>query len=180
MILDSSSLVAILKLLSEQSDYELWLAGGAVRNAVWDRHQQHEVSTPLEDVDVVWFDSRRADPNLDMELERRLTAAAPNVKWDVKNQARMRDVLDVSAGSLEDAMKTWPETASAVAVRMDSGRLKLLAPFGLVDLFSLKVRRPDQAHAERFTRRVADKRWTAKWPSVVVVDDQETPEGDRS
>jgi hypothetical protein len=42
--------------------------------------------------------------------------------------------------STEDAVRRWPETATNVAVPFPGGKLEILAPFGLSDLFSMIVR----------------------------------------
>jgi hypothetical protein len=43
--------------------------------------------------------------------------------------------------SLFDAISAWPETATAIAVRLtENDLLEIIAPFGLSDLFELKLR----------------------------------------
>jgi hypothetical protein len=70
--------------------------------------------------------------------------------------------------SVEDAVGTWPETATAVAVRLRSNdELQVIAPCGLSDLFAMLLRRnPRRASRELFRRRAADKRITERWPRV--------------
>ncbi|MEO4027717.1 nucleotidyltransferase family protein [Chromobacterium vaccinii] len=48
--------------------------------------------------------------------------------------------------------------------------LRIIAPFGLDDLFGMMVRRnPARASAEIYRRRVADKRYPERWPRVTVI-----------
>jgi uncharacterized protein len=168
---ESTQIQNITNLLATIDGYELWLSGGVIRNAVWDKLHGYEVSTPIDDVDVIWFDSERNDPIEDEKLEELLAAAMPNIKWDVKNQARMHIIDSVPPyKSLEDALEHWPETASAIAVRRIGGTLKIAAPFGTEDLTTLQIRKSPKATGEKFEKRVAEKAWLARWPKLRVAE----------
>jgi hypothetical protein len=50
-----------------------------------------------------------------------------------------------------------------------------LAPYGIEDLLSLKVRlapchADSQYYVERFYERIKEKRWLEKYPKLVVID----------
>ncbi|MCO4772002.1 MAG: nucleotidyltransferase family protein [Deltaproteobacteria bacterium] len=150
----------------------VWIGAGFVRTLVWDALAQRR--TILDDVDVIWFDPR-ADVTRDHALESMLRSVLPEVPWSVRNQARMHARNgDAPYASVEHAMTHWPETATAVAVRLDGdGDVEVLAPFGLADLFDLKVRptphmtsRPDRRGI--FAGRSVSKGWEKRWPGVVV------------
>jgi len=148
---------------------DCWIAAGAVRNAVWDALHLCARSTPLADVDVIWFDRTRTDPALDRSLEDRLSAMVPGVVWSVKNQARMhlRNGHEPYA-DCRDAMRFWPETATGVAARLtDAGAIEVQSAHGLDDLLGLKLR-PSGPEAF-FRERVAAKRWLEIWPKLTVV-----------
>lgn len=71
-----------------------------------------------------------------------------------------------------DSVRRWPETATAVAVRLkDNGRIEVLAPFGLRDLFQ-GIIRPTPSFENRkahiFNQRYVDKGWLEKWPYLRV------------
>ena len=68
-------------------------------------------------------------------------------------------------------MATWPETATAVAVRLlPDDRLQVVAPCGLDDLFGLVCRRnPRRVGVQHYQRRLRDKRVAERWPRVRVV-----------
>jgi hypothetical protein len=79
--------------------------------------------------------------------------------------------------SSADAVATWPETATAVAIRLLAGdrgdRIEIVAPFGLGDLFGLVCRRnPRRGTVEEYGRRVRDKRIAQRWPLVTILDEQ--------
>ena len=120
-----------------------WAIGaGAVRNLVWDhltgRHN------PPRDVDVAFFGGAA-----EAEVERCLRERRPDVPWEVKDQSLVHTWYEHVFGcavdpltSLEDAVGTWPETATSVAVRLQpDDRLLIVAPCGLADLLGLVLRR---------------------------------------
>ncbi len=142
-----------------------WIAAGFIRNAVWDHLHGRPPSAPAGDVDVIWYDPARADPAEDRAIEAALRAMAPGVGWSVKNQARMHlRNGDAPYASATEAMRFWPETATAVAARRqgDEG-LDIAAPLGLEDLMGL-VLRPTPRRQAAFEERVAGKRWLETWP----------------
>lgn len=161
----------LLRLVREKQLPDGWIGAGFVRDAVWDALHDRERAAPTGDVDVVWFDPS-AGPAVDVELERWLAADEPSVRWSVKNQARMHlRNGDPPYGSTAHAMEHWPETATAVGVRLDADdRLVVLAPLGLEDLLG-GVLRPtawSQAHhPEVFPARVRDKQWLTRYPRLI-------------
>lgn len=68
---------------------QCWIAAGFVRNRVWDTLHGHGVASPLDDLDVVYFDPGRPDRAQEKAHEAALARAAPGVRWSVRNQARM-------------------------------------------------------------------------------------------
>src|SRR5436309_8900242 len=103
-----------------------WLIGaGAIRRLVWDR--LHGVAEPPlpDDVDLVFFDPASLRREREDEVRSALVARAPYIPWDVKNQAAVHlwypNVFGVEVEPLrsaEEAVATWPETATAVGVRL--------------------------------------------------------------
>ncbi|GGB61347.1 hypothetical protein GCM10011505_47510 [Tistrella bauzanensis] len=123
---------------------------------------------------MIWFNPDRADPVVDDQLDAMLLAAAPDIRWSVANQARMHRRNGVpSYASTADAMTNWPETATAVAVRLITGdRVEVLAPLGLDDLFGL-ILRPTPfflatGRLPVMTARIRDKRWLERWPKLML------------
>jgi uncharacterized protein len=153
-----------------------WIGAGFVRNAVWDTLHGRRSSPLSGDVDVLWFDATQAEATTDRTIEARLRLADPPIPWSVKNQARMhRHNGDAPYASVTDAMRFWPETATAVAVRRtDWDDCEIAAPFGLDDLFGLILRpTPRFAHAEgriHLEARARTKGWLTTWPLVRVPD----------
>lgn len=148
-----------------------WIGAGFVRSIVWDHLHGFAVPTPLDDVDVIWFDRQRATAAIDRALEAELAAAHPGVPWSVKNQARMHERNgDEPYGSSVDAMRHWPETATAVAVTLaGAGVLELAAPFGTGDLLAMVVRPTPHFRQHRmapYRERQRAKNWRMRWPNL--------------
>lgn len=124
---------------------------------------------------MVWHDAADASPDRDRAIEAVLTAEAPDVRWSVTNQARMHARHGHAPyGSVAGALRHWPETATAVAARLDAdGRVVLLAPWGLDDLLALRIRPTppfDTPAGHAVVRaRLAAKRWVERWPRVKIL-----------
>lgn len=148
-----------------------WAVGaGALRNLVWDHLTGRR--NPPADVDVVFFEGAAEE-----EVERCLRARLPAVPWQVKDQALVHTWYERVFGyrvepltSLEDAVGTWPEFCTSVAVRLrPDGALDVIAPYGLEDLFGVVLRRnPRRVSPEIFRRRLASKRIAERWPDVTI------------
>ena len=178
-IIRSSSWFMELLLAARDVQPPDWLlGGGALRDLVWDRLHGRAQPTPPRDVDLALFDPERLDPGRDAEVERALSARLPGVPWDAKNQAAVHRWYPRVFGfeveplaSTADGVATWPETATAVAVRLEPGeQLLVVAPWGLADLLGIVCRRnPRRVTVEEYRRRVAAKRIAERWPGVTIV-----------
>lgn len=157
---------------------DCWVAAGFVRDLVWDHLHGRAPELPRNDIDVIWFDAARPDSAQDKALEAQLSAIRPDVRWSVDNQARMHlRNDDPPYASAMDAMRHWPETATAVAVQLAAGgQLRVAAPHGLEDLFAI-IARPTPGfmtgarHAVHL-QRVKDKGWRDRWPLLRIAGDQ--------
>jgi uncharacterized protein len=178
-VAEQADMMQLLRSVSALGLPDCWIGAGFVRNAVWDAlHGWTPDCALLNDIDVVYFDRANASPAADAAIEHRLAASTPNLPWSVKNQARMHlrngeePYHDTAA-----AIARWPETATAVAVRLRQSRLELLAPHGLEDLIGLIVR-PTPAFAQRshaFACRLRAKNWLARWPRLRIVGPRTAP-----
>jgi hypothetical protein len=163
----------ILGLVRSMRLPDCWVGAGFVRNAVWD-HLHGRAASPLtSDVDVLWYDPERVDPSEDRKLETSLRMLDPSVDWSVKNQARMHVRNgDAPYASSADAMRYWPETATAVAVRRNHrDHCEVAAPLGLDDPFGLLLR-PTLLFAcgkrQVYEDRIRTKGWLIAWPLLRI------------
>ena len=68
--------------------------------------------------------------------------------------------------STTNALLHWPETATAVAVRLGKNGLDITAPYGLSDLFELRLRPTPAFEREKlgtFKQRVTTKQWLERY-----------------
>ncbi|HKX42091.1 MAG TPA: nucleotidyltransferase family protein [Burkholderiaceae bacterium] len=156
-----------------------WCIGaGAVRNLVWDALHDKPLPSHLADVDVAYFDAADLSAQRDHELQARLARRCPGVPWEVTNQAGVHLWFERCFGhavaplaSLEAAIASWPEYATAVGVTLaHDDSVRVLAPLGLEDLFGIVVRRnPARVSVRTYRERVAQKRYAERWPQVRIV-----------
>lgn len=150
---------------------DCWIGAGFVRDAVWDHLHGYVVADPTGDVDVIWYDTASPQADLDRRIEQQLRGSMPKLCWSVKNQARMHlRNGDIPYASVADAMRHWPETATAVAVRLGpAGAIEVNAPYGLDDLFGLRLRPTPRFLFDKlpiFMDRVSSKRWIDQYPRL--------------
>ncbi|WP_119394788.1 nucleotidyltransferase family protein [Salinibius halmophilus] len=142
------------------------IAAGFVRNLVWDK--LYGVSTPLNDIDVIYYQPAETAESLDLAFDQQLLAMS-NFDWSVKNQARMHiRNHDAPYTSTANAMCYWVEVQTAIGVRMAKrGKLELVAPFGVEPLFNGRIDlNPRRPKIDDFNERVGKKRWLAIWPAL--------------
>lgn len=154
---------------------DAWVGGGFIRSCIWDHLAKYEKPTLIDDVDVVYFDTQDMDEESEKKYDAVLRDLLPNVVWSCKNQARMH--LKFGAGkpyqSTEDGLRHWLETPTATAVRLDKNdKLHVLAPFGLEDLFAMRLVPTPYAlrhKVDSYLERVRKKPWRRQWPQMSIV-----------
>ncbi|WOT04166.1 nucleotidyltransferase family protein [Shewanella youngdeokensis] len=156
-------------IIAEQLQLPQWmLAAGFVRNLVWDKLHGYS-PTPLNDIDLIYFDPSNLTAEQDERYQAKLMAIAPDYAWSVKNQARMHLKNQHAAyQSSYDAMRYWPEKETAVAVNINGCGLKLLAPFGCERLFQLTLSHNNRAAAAIFEQRISSKKWLTRYPQLYI------------
>lgn len=156
-----------------------WLIGaGVIRDRVWDHLHGFTRSAPAKDLDLAFFDPVSLGGERERSVQSALTAQAPDLAWDVTNQAAVHlwypQVFGVEVDPLtstSDAVATWPETATAIGIRLlADDTIHVVAPCGLDDLFALICRRnPRRATSEQYRRRVESKQIAKRWPRVKIL-----------
>ena len=153
---------------------DAWVGAGALRDLVWGTlYGSGFDPSRVRDVDVAYF-----DPSPGADVDALLSARRPGVPWEATNQATVHEwYVDVFGGppvepftSIAEAIATWPETATAVAVRLVGDELEVCAPFGVDDLLGGVWRwNPRRVSRERSLERLARHRPGERWPGVRVV-----------
>lgn len=168
-------LIRDLKLVRRLNLPKWCIAAGYVRNYVWDYMHGYSRRTPLNDVDVLYYDLADVTEETEKKYEAVLQGEQPEYNWSCKNQARMHvRNQEQPYGSVSDAMKRWPETATAVGISLDYNmNMEVVAPHGLHDLFDLKIRKSPYFQDKRyFYSRIESKKWLEIWPRLKVSDSE--------
>lgn len=157
-----------------------FVGGGVIRNIVWDKLHGYDIPTPLKDIDVAIYDTENLSPHRDQLIQEELKKSLPNENWEVTNQAAVHLWYEDCFGfkvdpckSCEDAIGTWPETATSIGIRLlEDDALLIVAAHGLDDLFNLVLRRNKRRITQEiFLERLKEKRICDKWPKVTVIYD---------
>ena len=145
------------------------IAAGFVRNLAWD-YSHGKTATPLNDLDLIYFDPTDISSDRDRRYEQQLRLKA-DLPWSVKNQARMHlRNADPPYQSSIDAMSYWPECETAVGARIVEGNIELLAPFGIERLFQYTITlNPKRPKPQQFFARIERKHWLQIWPQLGVL-----------
>jgi len=148
------------------------IAAGFVRNLVWDKLHSYAQSTPLADIDLIYFDAANISTEFELAIENTLKEKS-GLNWSVKNQARMHHRnADQPYRDAAHAMMHWVEVETAVSARLsNSGELEVVAPFGLENLQNLTITLNQyRPKLEEFHSRIRQKQWLDIWPKLRVVE----------
>lgn len=162
-------MLTVLKTVSDLNLNDCWIGAGFVRNKIWDEKHQ-KPRTVLNDIDVIYYNQNNISKTYDITLENCLKKKDSNLNWSVKNQARMH-VRNKHKQYINcnDAISFWPETATAIAVRLNSeNKIEYIAPYGLDDLFNLLVIPTPNFNLSVYKTRIENKNWVAKWPNLKI------------
>lgn len=171
----------LLKIVREIGLPDSFIGAGAVRNLVWDSLHSYTKRTPLNDVDVIYFDSSDLSSEKDLEIWKKFREIEPNINWNVFNQARahIKDPKRDAALSTEEGVAYWSETPTCIGVRLNSDdSFSICAPYGIQDLMNLIVRpipEPRQ-NLELYNERVTQKNWGNIWPKLNILDSDKISE----
>lgn len=150
-----------------------YIGAGFVRNKIWDVLHDIEPRTPLNDVDLVYFDREKTQDADDKAFEQQLLKIMPDVPWSVKNQAIIHKKFNQKPfNSSTHAISFWPEVPTCVGVRLNLSdeTLEFTAPHGLESIFEMQVS-PTQGNnvpLSVYKQRVSSKGWQKIWPKLNI------------
>jgi len=153
-----------------------FLAAGCLAQTVWNLAHGREPEANIKDLDLVYFEGElSAEREWEHRVRIRERFAHLPLELDVKNEARVHLWYAQAFGydiapyrSVEDAIATFPTTATAVGIRKEGSGYRVYAPFGLADLHSLTLR-PNKRQITREIYEAKLRRWCALWPKLRVV-----------
>ncbi|MXQ49232.1 hypothetical protein GRB29_07570 [Streptococcus pneumoniae] len=129
------------------------------------------------DLDVVFYDSTVSYQET-QTIEKHLKEAHPDYPWELKNQVFMHVHNPDTVGyeSAKDAISKYPETATAVALRLIDDELELFAPYGLDVISRFEIHptpyfKASDKRMDVYNERIARKNWSKKWPQIKIYQD---------
>jgi len=170
LIANDEDMMEVISLVNKLDLPDYLIGAGFVRNFIWDKLHCYDKVTPLNDIDVVYFDPLHIDKNLEKQYEDYLNSQKA-CNWSVKNQARMhlKNSHEPYVSTL-DAISHWTETATAIGVCLNKkGEVEIIAPYGIEDLVNLIIRPIINTDLSIFRERVNNKKWLIKWPLLKVL-----------
>jgi hypothetical protein len=174
-------LLRVLAVVRDSGLPDAWTGAGVLRDLVWgERFGAGFDPSRVRDVDVAFFDPADLGRDRDRAATGLLGRLEPGVPWEATNQAAVHTWYPRVFGggpvpplrSIGEAVGTWPETATAVAVRIDADdRIEICAPHGLTDLLGGVWRHnPRRISAARSRDRLRRHRPAERWPGVRVIE----------
>ncbi|KGR77420.1 nucleotidyltransferase family protein [Ureibacillus manganicus] len=172
IITHDTYILSILKAVEKLNLIDAWVCAGLIRNKIWDI--LHNTKTPINDIDVIYFNSSDTSWETEKQLENELRILLPNEPWSVKNQARMhlKNGFNPFTSSY-DGVAHFPETPTAIAMRICKKEFEILAPYGTQDLFELKVRptpfyQKNSEYYSKYIERIKKKKWNQIWRNLTI------------
>ena len=162
-------MLSILEAVRSLDLPDCWIGAGFVRNKIWD-YKHNSKRTSLNDIDVIYFDASNTTKQHELAIEEQLITINPSVNWSVKNQARMHLRNGHSPyKNCYEAISYWPETATAIAVQLNTNnQIEFIAPHGLDDLFNLVVKPTPNFDLTTYRNRITYKGWKDTWKKLVI------------
>jgi hypothetical protein len=155
-----------------------WLVfSGAVYQPVLNRLTGRPLDFGIKDYDLGYFEMSDLSYEAEDEVIRRVKAAFDEPlrsMVEVRNQARVYLWFEAKFGEpytplscTAEALERFTSGTFAVGVRLEpDNRLHIEAPFGLADLFALRLRPNPRRKTVGFARTSADVR--RRWPELVI------------
>lgn len=179
ILLESPKVRRVLETVRALALPDAILFSGAVYQTVWNALTGRDPDYGVKDYDVGYF-----DPDVSWDAEdvwiKRVAAAfdAPlSEQVEVRNQARVHLWFEGRFGepyaplrNSSEALERFVCPAFSVGVRLEADdRLTVFAPFGLEDVFALRLRpNPNRPRANGWTRVTESAK--ARWPEATVVE----------
>lgn len=167
----------ILKILENDCINNYYVGAGCINQTVFNYLHGYDIQYGIKDYDIVYYDEDTSYDSEDIVIKRLENKFKfLDVCVDIKNQARVHiwyyekyGVKRIPYTSVEDAIASWGATITCVGVRLENGRLKVCAPYGLNDIFGMIIRPVKR----EFTKDAFDEkaeRWMNKWPRLKKIE----------
>lgn len=156
---------------------DAWLVSGGIYQTVWNVLTGRPHLHGIKDFDIIYFDGSDLSYEAEDAVIGRVNTALPDLAslLEVRNQARVHLWYEQRFGRpyrpldcAMDSLTTYAARTHAVAARLDADdRLVLHAPFGLANLFAMRLV-PNYLQPNRETYLEKGARMKALWPELTV------------
>lgn len=174
----SAPLMAVLRTLRALALPDWMVFSGAIYQRVLNDVTGWPLDFGIKDYDVAYFDADTSYAAEDAVIRRVVAAFEPPLRQmvEVRNQARVHIWFEAKFGesyaplaSSAEALTRFVSPLHAVGIRLEADdAMRIFAPFGLEDLFALRMRRNPTRKSSNFTR-VAEAA-KARWPELTVIE----------
>jgi len=177
IVRESPRLMRVLSGVRELGLPDWRVFSGAVYQTVWNAVTGRDPDYGVKDYDVGYFDPDTSWDAEDVWIRRAAAAFEPPLRdmVEVRNQARVHLWFEDKfkepyppLACTDEAPARFVCPAFAVGVRLETDdRISVVAPFGLEDVFALRLRpNPNRPLATGWTRVTESA--TARWPEVKI------------
>ena len=177
IIRSSSPLMQVLRTCRDLNLPDWMIFSGAIYQRVLNHQTGRPIDFGIKDYDVGYFDAADLSYEAEDAVIRRVAAAFPSPLSElveVRNQARVHLWFEARFGeaytpltSTAEALGRFVSPLFSVGARMEpDGRLTILAPFGLEDLFAMRLRPNPVRPTAGFARTSASV--AGRWPEVTI------------
>jgi hypothetical protein len=174
----SPRLMQVLDIARDLALPDWRIVSGAVYQTVWNSLTGREPDYGIKDYDLFYFDAADISYEAEDVDIKRAAAAYPaelSPLVEVRNQARVHLWFEAHFGEpytpvscADEALARFVAPAFAVGVRLEAnGRLDFAAPFGLDDLFAMRLRpNPLRGRANHWDKVTASAK--GRWPELAI------------
>lgn len=176
ILLQNKTLKEILEKLSKSNLKNYYVTAGAINQTIFNYYHDYELNYGIKDYDIVYFDN-----DLSYEKEDKIIKEISSilkdidVLCDIKNEARVhiwyKDKFGIERlpySSVEDAISRFGATITCIGVRVENNNLKVFAPYGLNDIFSMIIR-PVKGDFTEEQYQLRCEKWKNKWPLLRII-----------
>jgi hypothetical protein len=156
---------------------------GAVYQTVWNARTGRDPDYGVKDYDVGYFDPDTSWDAEDVWIKRAAALFAPDLaeRVELRNQARVHLWFENRFGEpyaalsrTDEALERFVSPTFAVGIRLEADdRISVAAPFGLQDVFDLRIRPNPKRPPAAGWRRATDSA-KARWPEIEVMEPSST------
>jgi hypothetical protein len=178
IIRSSPLLMEVLTGLREDGLPDHLLVAGAIYNLVWNRLTGRPDLTGINDIDVFYYDASDLSWDAEDVVIRRLATCFAHLPLpvQVRNQARVHLWFPQKFGtpfqplnSSGEMLGRYASKTHSVGARLEAdGTMTILAPFGLDDIFSMRIV-PNPVLANKKAHEAKAARAKSMWPEVTVL-----------